>query len=191
MDSGRGSSPAGRRVVVAGAGPAGLMASGTAAQRGCKVILLDANGMAGKKLLITGKGRCNLCNDCDVDTCLKNIPTNPRFLYSALSHFPPSAAMAFFTGLGVPLKTERGGRVFPVSDKAGDIVDALTRWTSGLGVPVKKGRVTGLLVRDGAIYGVKTDNGDIPCEALVVATGGMSYPHTGATGDGYLLAAQA
>ena len=180
-----------RHVVVAGAGPAGLMAAGEAAGRGHRVTLLDPNGFAGKKLLITGKGRCNLTNDCDVETCLKNIPTNPRFLYSALSRFTPTDLMDFFTRLGVPLKTERGGRVFPVSDKARDIADALETWLAGLGVSVRRGRVTGLLTASGAICGVRTDKGDIDCDRLIVATGGASYPGTGSTGDGYRLAKEA
>ena len=180
-----------RRVIVAGAGPAGLMAAGMAAGRGHQVTLIDPNGFPGRKLRLTGKGRCNLTNNCDVATCLKNIPTNPRFLHSALSRFPPSGVMAFFTGLGVPLKTERGGRVFPVSDRASDIADALARWTSGLGVKLRRGRVGGLLIDGGVLRGVMTDQGEIACGRLILATGGMSYPGTGSTGDGYRLAARA
>jgi len=168
-----------------------MMAAGVAARRGHRVTLLDPNGVPGKKLRLTGKGRCNLTNDCDAETCLKNIPTNPRFLYSALSRFTPADAMAFFTELGVPLKTERGGRVFPMSDRAGDVVAALEGWLRGLGVTVMRGRVTGLIIREGAVFGVTTDRGGIPCDRVVIATGGASYPATGSTGDGYALAASA
>ena len=183
-----------RHVVVAGAGPTGLMAAGTAARRGCRVTLLDPNGVPGKKLRLTGKGRCNLTNDRDVEDVIKNIPTNPRFLYSALSMFPPSDVMTFFKELGVPLKTERGGRVFPISDRACDIVSALECWLNGLGVSVTRGRVTGLLIQERTLIGIQTDLKDaseLPCDRLIVATGGASYPATGSTGDGYRLAASA
>jgi predicted Rossmann fold flavoprotein len=167
------------------------MAAGVAAARGHAVTLFDPTGRLGKKLRLTGKGRCNLTNNCAPDDCLKSIPRNPRFLYSALTRFPPAAVMEFFTGLGVPLKTERGGRVFPVSDRAEDVAAALEEWLSCLGVAVTPERVTGLGIGDGVLRGVKTDRGECPCDRLVVATGGASYPSTGSTGDGYRLAALA
>lgn len=175
-------------VVVAGAGPAGMLAAGFAAERGHRVTLLDPNDCPGKKLRITGKGRCNLTNDCSVEDCLNNTPQNPRFMYSALSRFSPSDVMDFFTSLGVPLKTERGGRVFPVSDRASDIVAALTGWLARQGVKPRQGRVTGVSTRDGAVCAVKTEQGELACDRVIIATGGASYPGTGSTGDGYTLA---
>ncbi|MDR3206793.1 MAG: NAD(P)/FAD-dependent oxidoreductase [Oscillospiraceae bacterium] len=180
-----------RRVAVAGAGPAGLMAAGMAAARGHSVTLFDPNGFPGKKLRITGKGRCNLTNNAPVDECLRNIPQNAKFLHSSLTRFSPFDVMDFFESISLPLKTERGNRVFPVSDRAGDVVSALEGWLSGLGVNVTPGRVTGLDIRDGVLQGVRTDRGAHPCDRLVVATGGVSYPGTGSTGDGYRLAALA
>ncbi len=184
-------SDAPRVVAVAGAGPAGMMAAGFAALRGHRVVLLDPNGTTGKKLRITGKGRCNLTNDCTPAECLDNIPGDGRFLYSALAAMEPRATMAFFEERGVPLKTERGGRVFPASDSAFEVADALTRWLSSLGVTVQKDRVTALEVTDGALSGVKTAGGHIDCDRLVLATGGLSYPGTGCSGDGYRLAREA
>jgi predicted Rossmann fold flavoprotein len=167
-----------------------MMAAGTAAARGCRVTLFDPNGRGGRKLALTGKGRCNLTNDSAVEECLAHTLRNPRFLYSAFSAFPPAAAAAFFEALGVPLQTERGRRVFPVSGRAGDVVAALTDWLAGLGVSVRAGRVTAVL-RDGsgAVRGAGTTAGAVACDALVIATGGLSYPKTGSTGDGYRLAA--
>ena len=166
------SAPSKRRVTVIGAGAAGLMAAVRAAQLGASVLLLERNGRPGVKLSITGKGRCNLTNDCDTDEFLENC-NDRRFLRSALSHFSPQDTMAFFERLGVPLVTERGRRVFPASEKAGDVVNALVRETERLGVERKKQRVT------------KTDLSGGP---VIIATGGLSYPRTGSTGDGYELA---
>ncbi|MDR0670777.1 MAG: NAD(P)/FAD-dependent oxidoreductase, partial [Oscillospiraceae bacterium] len=151
-----------RHVLVAGAGPAGMMAAGTAAACGCRVTLLDPGGRGGRKLALTGKGRCNLTNDSAAEECLAHVLRNPRFLYSAFSAFPPAAVMVFFEALGVPLQTERGRRVFPVSGRAGDIVAALTNWLAGLGVSVRAGRVTGVL-RDGggAVRGAVTAAGAV------------------------------
>ncbi|ADU26998.1 NAD(P)/FAD-dependent oxidoreductase [Ethanoligenens harbinense] len=177
------------RIAVVGAGAAGLMAAGFAAERH-EVVLVERNARPGRKLMITGKGRCNVTNNCGLDEFLANVPVNPRFLYSALSQFGPADAIAFFEKLGVPLKTERGRRVFPVSDKAVEIVDALARFAA----PAKKqtGRVQDLLLRGDAVAGVRLEDGrEIGADAVILCTGGASYPATGSTGDGYHLAEQA
>ncbi|MCI9368408.1 MAG: NAD(P)/FAD-dependent oxidoreductase [Oscillospiraceae bacterium] len=181
------------RIVVAGGGAAGMMAAITAARAGARVLLLEPNEKVGRKLYITGKGRCNVTNNCSQEELLASIPRNGKFLYSALSRFSPQAVMDFFEELGVPLKTERGGRVFPRSDKAADIVDALFFELRRQGVEVKRDRLTGLRVQDGRLAAVTGEaEGTISgCEALILATGGASYPRTGSTGDGYRLAEQA
>ncbi len=170
-----------------------MMAAITAARAGARVLLLEPNEKVGRKLYITGKGRCNVTNNCSQEELLASIPRNGKFLYSALSRFSPQAVMAFFEELGVPLKTERGGRVFPRSDKAADIVDALFFELRRQGVEVKRDRLTGLRVQDGRLAAVTGEaEGTISgCEALILATGGASYPRTGSTGDGYRLAEQA
>lgn len=178
-----------KRVVVIGGGAAGMMAAGCAAEHGAAVTLLEPNDRLGKKLLITGKGRCNVTNDCPWEDVLKNTPTNPRFLYSALSRFSPADARAFFEAHGCPLKTERGNRVFPVSDRSADVLAALERYLRQTGVQVRHMRATEIAVQDGAVCGVKTANGPIPADAVILATGGCSYPLTGSTGDGYRMAA--
>ena len=175
-------------MIVAGGGAAGLMAAVTAARRGLSVTVLEPNGRTGKKLRITGKGRCNVTNDCDPQEFLKSVRTNPKFLKSALYAFPPSAVKEFFEDLGVPLKTERGERVFPVSDNANDVADALERASRQAGVRFWKERLKDVRVEDGRVTGVVTDRGEHPCRAVVLCTGGMSYPGTGSTGDGYALA---
>lgn len=176
-------------IVIVGAGAAGMMAAGFAAKRH-RVTLIERNARPGRKLMITGKGRCNVTNNCGLDEFLMNVPVNPRFLYSALSQFLPADTMAFFEGLGVALKTERGRRVFPVSDKAVEIVDALARFST----PAERitGRVQELLGQDGAVAGVRLESGRvIQADAVILCTGGASYPTTGSTGDGYRLAEQA
>lgn len=178
-----------KRVVVIGGGAAGMMAAGCAAEHGAAVTLLEPNDRLGKKLLITGKGRCNVTNDCPWEDVLKNTPTNPRFLYSALSRFSPADAKAFFEVHGCALKTERGNRVFPVSDRSSDVQAALERYLRQTGVQVRHTRATEIAVQDGAVCGVKTANGPIPADAVILATGGCSYPLTGSTGDGYRMAA--
>lgn len=179
-------------VVVVGAGAAGLMAAGTAAHRGLTVWLVEKNAQTGKKLAITGKGRCNLTNDCSVQEFLENVPTNPRFLYGALNRFSPEDTKAFFEGLGVPLKTERGRRVFPQSDKAEDIVNALTDWAVDGGVSIIRGSVSRLLTRAGRAAGVRLSDGrEIEAQQVVLCCGGASYPTTGSTGAGYKIAAEA
>lgn len=168
-----------------------MLCAAMAAERGLEVILLEPNRMLGKKLRITGKGRCNVTNNCDVKTVLDHIPNGGKFLYSALNRFPPEEVMNLFENLGVPLKTERGNRVFPVSDKSGDIVGALINYMDSVGVQVLHYNATGLRIEDGAITGVRTRNGVIECRSAVVCTGGLSYPLTGSTGDGLKFAKQA
>lgn len=176
-------------VAVIGAGAAGLMAASAAAQAGAQVVLFEKNAKVGRKIMITGKGRCNVTNDCDVPGVLANIPVNPRFLYSALGKCSPADIMAFFEGLGVPLKTERGNRVFPVSDKALDIVDALFFHVKRLGVRLELGcTVEDIETRDGAVCGVRVNGKVFAADRVIVATGGASYPATGSTGDGYTFA---
>ena len=175
-------------VIVIGGGPAGMFAAITAADRGKKVLLLERNDRLGKKLLITGKGRCNVTNDCSEQEILQNIPRNGRFLYSAMTAFPPKSIMEFFEKAGCPLKTERGNRVFPVSDKAQSILDALKNEMRRSGVTVRTGRVKEIRMENGAVCGVTTEKEQFDATAVILATGGVSYPTTGSTGDGYRLA---
>lgn len=179
------------QIVVAGAGAAGMMAAVSAAEAGASVVLIEPNEKVGRKLYITGKGRCNLTNDCSRDTFLASVVRNGKFLYSAYSQFDCRDTMAFFESLGVPLKTERGARVFPQSDRAGDIVDALFFHLRRLGVTLRQDRVTALRLENGGITGVETTSGPLYTSAVILATGGASYPRTGSTGDGYRLAEQA
>ena len=180
-------------VIVIGGGAAGLMAAGTAAQRGLKVTLIERNDKLARKVAITGKGRCNVTNACPLlNDLIANVPVNGRFLYGAFSRFTTDDTMDFFEGLGVPLKIERGNRVFPVSDRALDIVDALNKFITVNGVKRKQGRVTELIIEDGALKGCRTDDGkEYFADSVIIATGGISYPATGSTGDGYTLAKQA
>lgn len=175
-------------IIVIGGGAAGLMAAGTAAECGARVTLFETNEKVGRKLFITGKGRCNVCNDCDVQGVLQNVPVNPRFLYSALGCFSPADVMAFFENHGVPLKTERGNRVFPVSDKSADIIDALFTWVKRSGVTIVHETVESLALQDGRVTGVQAHGRVYPADRVIVATGGASYPQTGSTGDGYRFA---
>ena len=177
-------------LIVVGAGAAGLMAAGAALEQGHTVTLLEHEDKPGKKILVTGKGRCNVTNNCDIKTVLANIPGDGRFLYSALNRFEPRDTMALFESLGVPLKTERGNRVFPVSDRSHDIANALERAYAHAGGRVLHAAATDILTRDGAVSAVVTTEGTIDCDAAVVCTGGMSYPLTGSTGDGYRFAQQ-
>ena len=179
------------RLIVVGGGPAGMMAAITAARSGCKVRLLEKNDRVGRKLAITGKGRCNVTNDCTPEEVLRQIPRNAKFLYSAMNAFPPEKTMAFFTEAQCPLKTERGRRVFPESDQAASVVEALKKELRRAGVRVEKAEVTGLLVRDGVCCGVETGGRERKADAVILATGGCSYPRTGSRGDGYRLAEQA
>lgn len=179
-------------IVVVGAGAAGMMAAITAAGAGGRVLVIEPNEKVGRKLYITGKGRCNVTNDCTQEEFFSSVPRNGKFLYGAVSRFSPKDTMAFFESLGVPLKTERGNRVFPQSDKAADIVDALFFEMRRRGIQLLHGRVTELLTEENRICGVRMQNGDqIAARAVILATGGASYPGTGSTGDGYRLAQEA
>ena len=160
-------------IVVIGGGAAGMMAAITAARQGGQVTLLEPNERLGKKLNITGKGRCNVTNDCDQETLMANIPGNGRFLYSALTRFTPQDAMAFFEGLGVPLKVERGNRVFPVSDRSFDISGALERELRRLHVRWVRDRAREITVQDGHVTGVQGEKQHYPASAVVLATGGV------------------
>ena len=175
-------------MIIVGAGAAGLFAAVTAAKMGKKILVLERNDRIGKKLAITGKGRCNVTNDATTDEVLKNIPRNGRFLYSSITAYPPEKVMSFFEENGCPLKVERGNRVFPVSDRSGDIIAVFSRLLEKLPVTRKTCRVTRLLSEEGKIIGVSTDQGDFHCDKVLLATGGASYPLTGSTGDGYKLA---
>jgi predicted Rossmann fold flavoprotein len=175
-------------VTVIGGGAAGMLAAALCARGGKKTLLLERNDKTGRKLSLTGKGRCNLTNNCTADEVIANIPTGGRFLQSALHAFPPSETIKLFSSLGVPLKTERGNRVFPVSDRALDIVFALTGFMKKTGVAVRQARVEGLETADGAVTAVIAGGGRIPCGAAILSTGGVSYPATGSTGDGYAIA---
>lgn len=180
-------------LIVIGGGAAGLMAAGTAAKRGLSVTLIERNDKLARKVAITGKGRCNVTNSCPLlNDLISNVPVNGRFLYGAFSRFTTDDTIDFFEGLGVPLKIERGNRVFPVSDRALDIVDALNKFITVNGVKRKQGRVTELIIENGAVKGCVTDDGrKFFAENVLIATGGISYPATGSTGDGYTLAKQA
>ena len=167
-----------------------MMAAIAAAEQGARVCLLEPNQRLGKKLNITGKGRCNVTNNCSMEELMAHIPRNRRFLYSAFSHFGSGETIAFFEGLGVPLKTERGNRVFPVSDCAFDVSGALKRRLERLGVRWVHDRAVSVLTADGAVQAVAGEKGEYPCRAAVLATGGVSYPGTGSTGDGYRIAGE-
>ena len=176
------------RGIVIGGGPAGMFAAITAAQQGSQVLLLEKNDRLGKKLLITGKGRCNVTNDCTNQEVLQNVPRNGRFLYSAMAAFPPEKTKAFFESNGCPLKTERGNRVFPASDKSQSVLDSLKDALRKNHVTVKSARVKEILTTEGRVTGVMTQEGILEADWVILATGGASYPATGSTGDGYSMA---
>lgn len=175
-------------AVVIGAGPAGLMAAGVCAARGRRVLLLEKNAVTGRKLRITGKGRCNVTNDCAAREVMDAVPQNGKFLFSALSQFEPADTMRFFEGLGVRLKVERGRRVFPASDSAAEIADALERFAAGQGAQFRQAAVQAVLVKEGRVCGVRTKDGVIEAPSVLIACGGASYPGTGSNGDGARLA---
>ena len=172
-------------LVVIGGGPAGMMCAYTAASRGTDTILLEPNRQLGRKLRITGKGRCNITNNCDIKEFMRNIPGDGRFLYGAVNRMPPEAVIAFFEGHGLPVKTERGSRVFPVSDNANDVAGTMAKLCERAGVRVIHTKALRLNIENGAVTGVVTEAGMIACRAACVCTGGLSYPLTGSTGDGY------
>lgn len=174
--------------IVIGGGPAGMFAAIVAAQRGQKVLVLERNDRLGKKLLITGKGRCNVTNDCTAEEILQNVPRNSRFLFSAMNAYPPEKIKTFFEENGCALKTERGNRVFPVSDRSQSVLEALQSAMRRNGVVVQTGRVKQIVTADGVVVGVRTEKEQIACKWVILATGGLSYPTTGSTGDGYQMA---
>lgn len=175
-------------LIVIGGGAAGMMAALSAASKGVRVTLLERNSKLGRKLYITGKGRCNVTNDCTAEEALASTPRNSRFLFSAMTRFPPKEVISFFEQLGVPLKTERGNRVFPVSDRAADIIDALLLALRRAGVKIVEDRAVELVAGDSGIAGVVGERGRYSCQAVILATGGVSYPLTGSSGDGHTFA---
>ncbi len=182
-----------KKIAVIGGGPAGLMSAISAHLKYIgephTITVIEKNERCGRKLMITGKGRCNVTNNCDLDTLIANVPRNGRFLYSAFSGFSSGDTMDFFELCGVPLKTERGNRVFPCSDKAVDIVDALVNRAKSCGIKLLRGTAKGILTENGAVKAVELESGEIiGADALILATGGLSYPITGSTGDGYNIA---
>ena len=178
-------------TIIVGAGAAGCTAAIFAARYGKSVLLFEPNEKIGRKLRITGKGRCNVTNNSPVEEHMKNIPVNNRFMYSAFSMFSAEDTMSFFEELGVPLKTERGNRVFPVSDKAEDIVGSLENELKKLDVKIIHKRVESLIIENGAVCGVKAQGREYKSSSVLIACGGKSYPLTGSTGDGYRLAESA
>lgn len=180
-----------KKVVVIGAGAAGLMAAGFAAENGANVTVIEKNKRVGRKIMITGKGRCNVTNDCDVQTYIRNVPVNGRFLYSAINNFTPQDTIYFFEELGLSLKTERGNRVFPESDKALDVVDTLHDFILDKGCKLVCDTAKALIIEDGEVIGVKCEEETYYADSVVICCGGKSYPLTGSTGDGYILAKQA
>ncbi len=182
-----------RKIIIIGGGASGLLAAARASLRGLDVTLIEKNARPARKVMITGKGRCNVTNACfDINELISNVPRNPRFLYSAFSAFMPYDTIALFEELGVETKIERGNRVFPVSDKAVDIVDALVNYAKQSGVEIINASVKSLEIKDDLVTGVILENGErMKCDALAICTGGKSYPQTGSTGDGYIFARQA
>ena len=179
------------KVLVIGAGPAGMMAAGAAAENGADVIIVEKNQRVGRKLAITGKGRCNITNFCDNETFIAHVTANPRFLYSAINRFSCYDTVAFFEDRGLATKVERGNRVFPVSDKALDVVDTLYEYLTELGVQFIHQEVKGLLIENGSVKGVRLQDRDLLADKVIVTCGGMSYRATGSTGDGYTFAKSA
>ncbi len=179
-----------KKVVIIGAGPAGLIAAGKAAEKGCDVVLVEKNERVGKKLLISGKGRCNITNDTDIEGLIENTPGNGNFLYSSFYTFSNNDLLDFLKSNGLETKVERGGRVFPISDRSQDVVEALLRYTRDTGVKLMlKTRVIDIKTSNGSVCGVTVSGGqELECDSVIIATGGVSYPGTGSTGDGYAIA---
>lgn len=179
------------KVIAIGAGPAGMMAAGAAAENGADVILFEKNRTVGRKLAITGKGRCNITNFCDNEEFIAHVTANPRFLYSAINSFSCFDTVAFFENRGLMTKVERGNRVFPVSDKASDVVDTLYDYLTENRVQILNKTVESLIICDGKVEGVRLNDREVYADAVIVACGGLSYPATGSTGDGYTFAKSA
>ena len=179
-----------KKVVIIGAGPAGMTAAYSASQNGIDVVLVEKNERVGRKLLITGKGRCNITNNCEVEELIANVNTNGKFLYSAFYTFTNDSVMEMFESLGVRLKTERGNRVFPESDRAMDVVDAMARLIKRKNIKLVTGKtVKDIKEKNGKVESVVLSDGkEIKADAVIIATGGASYQRTGSTGDGYRLA---
>ncbi len=175
-------------LVIVGGGAAGMFAAAVAAAQGARVLLLEKNERNGKKLAITGKGRCNVTNASPAEEVLKNVPRNSRFLFSAVYGFPPERVMAFFEDAGCPLKVERGNRVFPTSDRSADVIAALERLLRRYGVARERATVTAIETENGAVRGVKAGGRYFSATNVLLCTGGLSYPLTGSTGDGYRIA---
>ena len=177
------------KTIVIGGGASGMMSAYYRQISGSDVILIEKNEKLGKKLYITGKGRCNLTNDCDVEEFLNNVVSNPKFLLSSIHNYTPKDTMDFFECYGLQLKVERGNRVFPLSDKSNDVIKTLNYALNTVGVEIKLNEtVTDIIVENGVVTGVKTDKGEYLADSVIVATGGKSYPSTGSTGDGYIFA---
>ncbi len=179
-------------AIVIGGGAAGLLCAGYAARRGLSVLVAEGRERPARKILVTGKGRCNLTNNCSPEDFLKNVCSNPKFLYSAIWGYPPASTMALFEELGVPLKTERGNRVYPVSDSARSIADTLVGFAKNSGAKILQAKVAEILLEEGRAVGVRTTGGEeYRGRNIVLAAGGMSYPGTGSDGSGFALARQA
>lgn len=176
--------------IVIGGGAAGMFAAISASAPGKKILLLEQNNRLGKKLMITGKGRCNVTNDCSGQDVLRNVSRNGKFLYSVMNAFPPESTKQFFEQNGCPLKTERGNRVFPTSDKASSVVECLRKKLIECGVTVRTDRAAEIITQNGAVCGVRIGRECVDCRWVILATGGLSYPATGSTGDGYAMAAR-
>lgn len=175
-------------IAVIGAGAAGMMAAIAAAEQGAAVTVFERNPRPGMKINITGKGRCNLTNDCSVQDLIRNTPGNGRFLYSSFQEFDAQAVMEWFEQAGMPVKVERGNRAYPVSDRAMDVTDTLRRRMQETGVKLVQARISEIVTQEGTVTGVRSEKGVTPCDAVILCTGGKSYPRTGSTGDGYRMA---
>ena len=175
-------------IAVIGAGAAGMMAAIAAAEQGAAVTVFERNPRPGMKINITGKGRCNLTNDCSVQDLIRNTPGNGRFLYSSFQEFDAQAVMEWFEQAGMPVKVERGNRAYPVSDRAMDVTDTLRRRMQETGVKLVQARIFEIVTQEGTVTGVRSEKGVTPCDAVILCTGGKSYPRTGSTGDGYRMA---
>lgn len=176
------------KTAVIGGGAAGLMAAGYASMYGADVTVFEKMPRIGRKLLISGKGRCNLTNACDIETFMQNVPVNNRFLYSAINNFPPFDIIEFFENLGLRTKVERGNRVFPVSDRAMDVVDTLRRFATDNGARIVNAEIEDITAEDSRVKAVKADGRVFDFDSVIIATGGLSYPRTGSTGDGFRFA---